>query len=384
MSNSQLQTKWPILLSHPWSNTAESSFLGDTLDESGDFELYGIKNALELKGATVYQPDKVMYGSNENRGKLLYKRCSGDSLLERLCEQGDGEVIDGVHLAVKNYCEVTEKRQKLNFESIEACKKGLKFNVICHSQGCLDSRYMMAAITNEYSGEPMFKHVVSWTSLAGANKGTALADWVLDRLAICLTETCKSLILDLALGVNSFSANKSLILAGTESIQALSRHYILESTDMSCEPGRGRDCPPSFNQRYPLVNDPNNPILYRSYSIQIDDVTHPCFLAVRPFWEIVKHYEGVNDGYISVDSQQFTTYGAGTTGGVTPVIARHLSGISTKASKPHPGLDHMAFSSSKAPGLPNVSCLGEDNSHLSFSRVMFFSELVAELVRDGY
>ncbi len=379
-----LTTRWPIVLSHPWSNTASSSFLGEQQDALGEFDAYGVKAALEARGAVVYQPDKLAYASHETRGQLLYKKCAGATVSERLCQGSDPVVVDGIHLATLDYCSQPELRARHGYSDEQSCQRGLQFNVICHSQGCPDSRYMLAAVRNDFSGELMYKHVASWTSLVGANKGTAQADWVQEMLVACLTPGCKSAVLDAAFAVDSFSKNETLVTDGGESVIALTRKYMLETTDMDCTPGRGVPCAPSFNQLYPLPDDPQHPVLYQTFSTQINDVTHPCFAENRLWWEVVQAREGANDGNISVDSQQFTTYGSGSTGGSTPVIARWIMGTSDDPSRPHPGLNHMAFSSSKVPGMKGVSCAGEDNSMFHFSRIAFFEQIVGELVQWGY
>lgn len=379
-----LATRWPIVLSHPWSNTADSSFHGDELVSPRAFEPYGVKRALEEGGAVVYQPDKLAYASNEVRGQLLYRKCAGRTIPELLCEADDAVTVDGMHSAIQDYCGSPGLRQRSGFGSEPACRQGLQFNIICHSQGCLDSRYMMVAVTNAFSGEPMYKHVASWSAMAGANKGTALADWILETLAACLLPDCRSLLLDLVFLADSLLQNGALVGNGSESVTALTRKYVLETTDMDCDPGRRNDCAPSFNQRYPLPEDPLHPILYQTFSVRIDDISHPCYRGGRLFHDVVMNREGVNDGMISVESQAFTTYGPDGTGGSTPVIARYIEGVSLDPAHAHPGIDHMAFSNSMTPGIEGVSCAGEDNSMFRFSRVGVYRDIVGELAAEGY
>lgn len=384
--NKSVATRWPIVLSHPFSYTAANSFRGDTLDSSGSFDAFGIKKMLEAGGAVVYQPDKVAYGSSETRGQLLYKRCAGTTLDELLCKGTNPVETDGVHLATKQYCADPALRASNGFADETNCQRGLQFNIICHSQGCLDSRYMLAAVRNEYSGELMYKHVASWTSMAGANKGTAQADWTLEMTASCTTPGCKSPLLDLAIAADSLRQNNALVTNGSESAVALSRKYVLLTTDMDCKPGTGVQCPPSFNQLYPLPVDPQHPVFYQTFSSQVDNIDHPCYSGKKMNWQIVMDREGPNDGNISVDSQKFTTYGPGSTGGSTPVIARWVSGTTSDPSRPHPGLEHMAYCDLKVPGMNEgkLSCNGEDNSMFRFSRIDLYRAIVAELVERGY
>lgn len=375
-----LATNWPIVLVHSWSNTARESFLGD------DQRPFGIKKMLEAGGAIVYQPDTLPYAASEVRGQLLYKKCAGNTLDDVFCHGSNPKPVDGIHAAILDYCSDFQNRARHGFASQAQCHRKLQFNIICHSQGCLGSRYMMAAVTNEFSGKLMYHNVASWTSLAGANKGTALADWILNTLAACLFPNCRSLALDVLLGVDGLGKGEILNLAASKSVVALSRKYILQTTDMNCTPGRDEDCAPSFNALYPLPEDPQHPILYQTFSSKINDITHPCFRKIRLFWEIVQPRQGASDGYIAVTSQRFTTYGAGSSGGETPVIPRWVMGKSLDPNQPFPGLPHMAYSSAEVPGMDKgrLSCAGEDNSAFRFSREDFFRNFVAELVRWGY
>lgn len=379
-------TYWPILFSHAWSRNAETAFQGDEPQSQpgSEFDHYGVKQALEDAGAIVYQPDKLAYASHEKRGQLLYKKCAGMTIDEILCQGENPQVVDGVHQATLDYCADPALRARNDFESEIECQQNLQFNIICHSQGCADSRYMLAAVSNEFSGELMYKHTASWTSMAGANKGTAQADFVLELLAACVLPGCRSLVLDAAFAVDSFSQNEALITEGSESVVALSRKYMTITTDMDCTPGRGEPCAPSFNELYPLPEDPAHAVLYQTFSSQIDDISHPCYQGDRLFWEVVMKREGPNDGNISVDSQQFTTYGPGSTGGRTPVEARWISGETNDPDIPHPGLNHMAYSSSEVPGMKGISCQGENDDAFHFSRVELYQEIVSELAAWGY
>jgi triacylglycerol esterase/lipase EstA (alpha/beta hydrolase family) len=379
-----VQTRWPILFSHAWSRTADTAFQGDEQQAGAEFDQYAIKRALEAEGVVVFQPDKLAYASHERRGQLLYRKCAGTTIAEILCEGANPQVIDGVHLATQQYCADPALRARHAYADEPSCRRLLQFNIICHSQGCADSRYMMAAVRNEYSGELMYRHVASWTSMAGANKGTAQADWIQELLLACLTPGCRSLLLDLAFAVDSFSKNEALIVEGGESVIALTRKYMLSTTDMRCAPDNGETCAPSFNALYPLPVDPEHPVLYQTFSSQIDDISHPCYESNKLFWDVIKEREGDNDGNISVNSQRFTTYGHGKTGEPTPVIPRWFAASSNDPQQPHPGLNHMAANDSEVPGIPGVSCDGEDNSAFYFSRQRLYRDIVAELARWGY
>lgn len=384
----RLDTKWPILLSHPYGNNADLSFRGDTLSQDNTFDIYGVKKALEAGGAVVYQPNKMAFALHELRGQLLYKKCAGPSTIDRLCLGRNPVVIDGVEHATLAYCANSQWRARSGFASEDACRKGLQFNIICHSQGCPDSRYMMAAVRQSFSGELMYKHVASWTSMLGANKGTEVADFYLKLTGSCLSAACRTGLLDFVLGLAGGILDHNLLARAGDSVVALSRKYMLDTTDMRCTPSATVTCPPSFNERYHLPVDPQHPVLYQTFNTIISDRTHPCFKSFGNDWKmaLLDKTEGPNDGYISLESQQFTTYGRNGTGGATPVVARFITGETLDPSRPHPGLNHMSFADTKIPGMNDgtLSCKGEDNRHLRFSRVGVYRDIVAELFERGY
>jgi triacylglycerol esterase/lipase EstA (alpha/beta hydrolase family) len=383
-----LATKWPIVLSHPFSFTAERAFRGDQLGTDGKFDAYGVKTALEAAGAVVYQPDKVAFGSNELRGQLLYRRCAGTTTKELLCEGSAPTVVDGIEHATVQYCSDPSLRARSGFSTEQACRSGLKFNVICHSQGCPDSRYMLAAVRQSFSGQLMYRHVASWSSLAGANKGTELGDFFVKASGTCTTDACRASLLDAVLGVTGLASNGYLLANSGDSVVALSRKYMLDSTDIGCTKSLLHSCPPSFNERYHLPVDAAYPVLYQTFNTVISDRKHPCFNDLRTSLQmaLLDSTEGPNDGYISLESQAFTTYGRDGSGGATPVVPRFITGTSSDPARPHPGLNHLAFANTKIPGLNGggLSCAGENNSHLRFSRIGVFRDIVAELVERGF
>ena len=364
-----LRTRYPIVLSHHWSGTADTAFLGDEWDGES-FNTGGVKEALEARGAVVYLPDKVPFASHEDRGRLLYRRCEGDTLPEKLCEGEDAVTVDGVEWILLDYCGDADKRHP-EYADFGDCIERVKINIICHSQGCPDSRYMIAAVTNRLSGRSMHEHVASWTSMAGANKGTALADWLLSLLGDRPPEGGATT--PRGAGLLGYELEDGLTREVYDSVVALTRKYMTRTTDMDCNP-RWSDCPPSFNQLYP--NHPD--VYYQTYSARVRRL-HASHAELGFLWAFLWVFEGPNDAYISLDSQRFTTAGPGRDQPPTFVVDRGvITGESTRWWASHPGIAHMGFSTSRVAGL------GPDAEHYQYSRVGMYEEIVADLKAMGY
>ena len=373
-------TRYPIVLSHHWSGTAEDSFRGDDWDDA-DFTPFGVKKALESEGAIVYQPDKTRYGSHEIRGKLLYRRCAGETLKDRLCEGDDPRTVDGVEAAMLDYCGDPKKRGR-EYRSFDDCIDRVKINVICHSQGCSDSRYMISKVTNRLTGKPMSSHVASWTSVAGANKGTSLADKALSGVKPCDEPECKgTTLIETILHLIGVKKNGRWVEGGYESLKALTRKYMTQTMDLGCDPKKG-SCPPSFNEACP--NAPS--VYYQTYSGSLTWI-HPCNSGMSGPWQFLSYLEGPNDGLISVDSQKFTTTGFRGTGASTGVTYRgHVRGEELSRWLKHPGISHMGFSNARVPGMGNVACGGKalNQDIFYFSREGFYQDVVEDLKNMGF
>ncbi|MDY6921238.1 MAG: hypothetical protein SV765_13615 [Pseudomonadota bacterium] len=373
-------TRWPIVLSHHWSESAAKAFAGTEWGPDG-YTPMGVKQALEAEGAVVYQPDKVPFGANEVRGRLLYKKCAGRTLTDMLCEGENPQVIDGVLPAMEGYC--SDPNQGLaQFPSAAQCLREVKINIICHSQGCPDSRYMIAAIQNELSGKPMHQHVASWTSVAGINKGTPLADLWLGLVPRCSWPDCKPGLLEASLAIDGFFETGYWLEGGHESVVALSRKYMTRTMDIWCNPRR-EECPPSFNQAYP--NHPD--IYYQSYSSYLSWI-HSCYADKHlQGWFLVGLLEGRNDGWVSLDSQRFLTAGDQPDAPPTYVVDRGIvRGTSNWFWLPHPGISHMGFTNDKVPGLGERDCLGfaYDPDVFHWDREAFYLDVVKDLKAMGY
>lgn len=399
----RVDTKYPIVLSHHWGGTARTSFLGDEYD-LGQFNMYGIKEDLEQRGAVVWQPDKLPFASHQVRGQLLYKKCEVTTKLsfiptkaeqeaqlnEALCKSGNKKVVSGIYKEMHDYCSLPAMRGT-KYTSYSDCVQNIKVNIICHSQGCPDSRYMISALTNELSNKPMDQHVATWTSLAGANKGTRLADFTLALLGC--TTGCNMSILGQVFNLLGFwntnqdELQKVYSPEATESARALTRKYMTQTMDMSCTPSATRTCAPSFNERYP--NSRN--VRYQSYSLKIDRLD-PCTKEYEDRWKLLAWLDSENkenDGLITVDSQRFTTtgYSDSPVSRETGVIDRGfvMAHVTNRGTTPYPGMAHMAPSTHPAAGLRGPSCANDPSlQDYTFSREGFYRKIVSELRTNGY
>jgi triacylglycerol lipase len=135
-----------------------------------------------------------------------------------------------------------------------------KVNIIAHSMGGLDARHMIVDI------DGMADKVASLTTIGTAHLGTSFADFAL-------------------------GSGGKLVISGLRPIINLEGFGDL--TTEACE---------SFNARA-RDNEAGNPVVYQTYASAEEH--NRVFLPLQPSWFIVKHFEGENDGLVSVKSQQW-------------------------------------------------------------------------------
>lgn len=137
----------------PWNDTADLKEFGKTLEkvsqevDSGSVMLnywYGIEDALKSAGCKVLTAKVPPFGTIEERAKLL------DALLAEKC---------------KSYPDKVEGER-------------LKINLIGHSMGGLDSRYLISKVQNEESPY----QVVSLTTVGTPHHGSECADFVMNLI----------------------------------------------------------------------------------------------------------------------------------------------------------------------------------------------------------
>lgn len=156
---------------------------------------------------------------------------------------------------------------------IEEKAAGRSVNIIAHSMGGLDARYMISRL------KPENPKILSLTTVATPHRGSTFADYILEQIG----------------PLNIPKVYKVLEFFGLESgaFSQLTQTYMSET----------------FNQKTP--DDPN--VSYYSYGAAFD----PGWLSVfRQSHRIVERSEGANDGLVSIGSSQWGTY-KGTLNGVS-------------------------------------------------------------------
>ncbi|KAI9296068.1 alpha/beta-hydrolase, partial [Neoconidiobolus thromboides FSU 785] len=159
---------------------------------------------------------------------------------------------------------IKERAYQLNEQLNKLCKDK-QVNLIGHSMGGLDSRYLITHIQEKKY------NVLSLTTISTPHRGSYLIDYFLKIL-----NEMKS---------NTNNNNKS------EQETMLSPAYF----NLNC----------NYMKNYFNPNTPNNPnIKYYSYSTKVDTapLSNPSLLF--PYY-VINKYEGINDGVVSVNSAKW-------------------------------------------------------------------------------
>lgn len=259
-SSSKCSTKYPIVLSHGMGARANNLGIG---------YWYNIPGELRDEGAQVFISDQQAYDRTADRAAELKKY-----VLYVLAVTGKSKV-----------------------------------NIIGHSHGTLDSRYMIANLG-------MKDKVASYTSIAGPHRGSAVADVLIG----VLPDWGEWLVT----GINNTIAM-----------------WLLGDTNPDMKGG-------AYDLRMSYMNgvfNPNTPnqagIYYQSWAAKIKLVTAD-FLLTGATYLLLKYYEGDNDCLVSVNSAKWGNFrgvesGAWWCGGVSHFnIVDQFLGIT-------PGFDAPAF-----------------------------------------
>jgi triacylglycerol lipase len=159
---------------------------------------------------------------------------------------------------------IEERAAKLG-EDIAAKCNGTSVNIIAHSMGGLDARYMISQL------RPANVKVLSLTTIATPHRGSAFADY-------CFEEIPKSYLPHFY----KFFANMGI---STGAFSQLTTSYMAED----------------FNPRTPDVEG----VQYYSYGATF---TPTLLSAFRIPFRVVEKREGANDGLVSVESAKWGTY----------------------------------------------------------------------------
>ena len=174
--------------------------------------------------------------------------------------------------------------------------KSRKINIIAHSRGGIEARYMISILG-------MKEKVASLTTIATPHRGSSMADLIMKKLHD------GGMIPDI---INFFAR-----IIGDSKPESYNAGLELTRESMKIFNGKVADAPGVY---------------YQSYAAVIDD-SFPN-LIWRKMYSIIKKYEGANDGLVSVDSAKWGNYrGLMTCNGMyrashTDVVGMHfLSGV---------------------------------------------------------
>ncbi|KAF2276953.1 alpha/beta-hydrolase [Westerdykella ornata] len=159
-----------------------------------------------------------------------------------------------------------ERRAERLCERVAQRANGKQVNIIAHSMGGLDARYMISRL------RPTEFKVLSLTTVATPHHGSAFADYVFDRIGPSRIKVLYNVLGQFGFETGAFSQ--------------LTREY-MQGT---------------FNPKTPDVED----IKYYSYGASLEPSSLSIF---GPSHKIIKRIEGgLNDGLVSVQSSQWGEY----------------------------------------------------------------------------
>ncbi|RYP78829.1 hypothetical protein DL771_000214 [Monosporascus sp. 5C6A] len=219
--------KHPVVLAHGLLGFAELRIAGEWLPAVHYWR--GIRDALTANGVEVITTTVPPSGSIETRAERLAQNIAKDA-------------------------------------------RGQNVNIIAHSMGGLDARYMISHL------QPKNVAVHSLVTVASPHQGSAFADYVFDHIGPDVLPSIYKFVEGIGMDTGAF--------------QQLTRHYMAEE----------------FNPRTP--DDPN--VRYFSYGAMMD--VPPLLSPFRQSHGIITKAEGPNDGLVSVASSRWGTYKGTLTG----------------------------------------------------------------------
>jgi len=158
-----------------------------------------------------------------------------------------------------------EARAEKLASSIAQKAKGKQVNIIAHSMGGLDSRYMISRL------RPTDFKILSLTTIASPHRGSAFADYMFETIGPRRIKRIYKVMEYFGFETGAFSQ--------------LTQEYMKNS----------------FNKRTPDIED----VKYYSYGASLEPNKWSVFAASHA---IVKRTEGLNDGLVSIQSSQWGDY----------------------------------------------------------------------------
>jgi len=244
----------------------------DKKDTNSDPRINNLGRAIEDDFATIretYATPKHpivlahgLLGFDELRlaGKLL----PGVHYWRGITEAMRANGIEVITASVPASASIEERALKLS-QDIATKANGKSVNIIAHSMGGLDARYMISRL------QPENVEVLSLTTVASPHRGSAFADFMLEEIGPTYLPKVYKFINNFGVSTGAFSQ--------------LSRKYMLEE----------------FN---PATPDDEG-VRYFSYGAMFE----PGFWsAFKQTHGIVERIEGANDGLVSVESAKWGTY----------------------------------------------------------------------------
>ena len=269
-SSSSVPTKYPVVLVH--------GIAMSDLNVLGVEYFYGVKDALEDSGYTVFTTNQDCFNSTAFRAQEVFNE------------------LLSIRAAHPSYT---------------------KFNIIAHSQGALDARYMVSNLSAVINGKKVRGSdlVASITSISGVHRGSPVADLVLGLLPSGVSR-------DIAAGiVNIFYT----IFFKNETPDAQTAVINLSTAYMT----------KTFNPNVPDMSG----IYCQSYAGRIKTFT-PTAIVSTPLNLYISSIDGPNDCMVSVNSAKWGNFrgeltGAWWCGGLDHFMEiGHLFGVTPGFSAP--------------------------------------------------
>ncbi|OBT47207.1 hypothetical protein VE00_03402 [Pseudogymnoascus sp. WSF 3629] len=248
----QLREKAEKPSSDPKINDLERAFEDDfaTIREKYATPKYPIVLAHGLMGF-----DKLKFAGDFIPGVEYWR-----GIVEALEANG----VEVITASVPPSASIEERALKLG-QDIAQKANGRSVNIIAHSMGGLDARYMISRL------KPENVEVLSLTTVATPHRGSAFADFMFEEIGPANLPTLYKIFEGVGLGTGAF--------------RQLTRKFMIEE----------------FNPKTP--DKPG--VQYFSYGADV----HPSFWsAFKQPHKVVEKMEGPNDGLVSVGSSKWGTY----------------------------------------------------------------------------